>query len=350
MADVIKDAAYYLNLLLLTPVILCGLVGNCLSMLTWSRGCHRDTSTAVILTALAVADTVVLLLPALEFWLATVMGMWIRLENIVTCKLFGFSSYFGPSLSSWIIVLVTAERFVSIWFPVKVRFVCTRLKVKIIILFMCIIIAGIYSPFLVFMKLFDTTDYTMMETNGTNQTFRKCDTLENGTFHQIYFPIWMWMDLCILFMIPFVIIVLGNSLVLYKILKSRQILIREGRYLSYRTRIANSFTIRAIAISITFLVCLLPVTTHEVYLIHTGDRLPMVAYSLIHILLYANSAFNFILYCAIGSGFRKDLKKVISNLFGRKKVRLDHSEPTFNANNAMAAKKKNLIPESGLLA
>lgn len=335
--EIKQDPAYFLNVLLLTPVILFGLVGNCLSMLTWSRGSLRDTSTAVILTTLAIADTIVLLMPALEFWFTSILGIWIRNDNIFTCKILGFASYFGPSLSSWIIVLVTAERFVSIWFPVKVRFVCTRFKVKIIIMIMCLIIAAIYSPFLVFVEVITEVEIGT-GVNATNRTNVHCDSPPDSTFDLVYLPIWMWLDLCVLFMIPFVLIVLGNSLVLYKILKSRKILIREGRYISYRTRIANSFTIRAIAISMTFLICILPATTYEVYSIHTRQWLPKFASNFIYILLYANSAFNFILYCAIGSGFRKNLKMVLSNLCGLKHVRLEQSEPTFHEN-AMTARK-----------
>lgn len=320
-----------LNLILLSPVIIFGLIGNCLSMLTWSRGCHRETSTAALLTALAVADTIVLTIPALERWFHRVIFFLIRADNIVTCKIWAFLSYFGPTVSSWIIVIVTAERFVSIWFPVKVRFVCTRFKVTLAIIIMSFIIAALYIPLMISAKLYNIEEIHPGP-NGTNVTsyIVWCDAPENETFHDVYLPVWMWLDMGFLFMVPFVLIVVGNLLIMYKIFKSRTILIKEGRYISYRTRIANSFTIRAIALSITFLVCLLPVTSFEVIGTNSDYEPPEYADDIVHILLYANSAFNFILYCAIGSGFRKDLKMVLTNVFSRKKLRLDHLDSSMN--------------------
>ncbi|XP_052280750.1 uncharacterized protein LOC127878271 [Dreissena polymorpha] len=199
-----KTARWYLSLIVLTPVILLGLVGNCLSMLTWSRGSNRNKSTAVLLTCLAVTDTIVLAIPALEMWADEVFNFKLRLPHVVLCKLFAWASYFGPTMSSWIIVLVTLERFVSIWFPVR------------------------------------------------------------------------------------------------------------NRHVSERTRAANSFTMRAIALSIILLVCLLPVTSKEVYHSQTGTNHEGLLQVVVSVLLYANSALNFLLYCAIGTGFRTDMKKKVS--------------------------------------
>lgn len=310
----------YLNIFVLTPVILFGLVGNILSMLTWSRGRHRSTSTAALLTALAVMDTVVLTMPALEYWVMSVFKILLRQHNTYACKLFGFASYFGPSSSSWIIVLVTGERLVSIWFPVKVRLFCTRAKVCICLAVVCCLLAAIYSPFLVETNLF------ISESQNTTS----CDWDQQGSFYIHFYRVWMWIDLCLLFMIPFILIVIGNSLILYKLLKSRHILRRQGENASHRTRVANAFTIRAIILSIFFLICLLPVTTNEVYLAHTGVN-NATANNISNILLYANSALNFILYCVVGSGFRKDMKSVLVNLCSSRKVRLDDQDGKSNA-------------------
>lgn len=310
----------FLNIFILTPVILFGLVGNVLSMLTWSRGRHRNTSTASLLTALAVMDTIVLTMPALEYWVLSVLNLWLRRSNIYACKVLGFASYFGPSSSSWIIVLVTGERLVSIWFPVKVRLLCTRTKMCACLIVVCFLLAAIYSPFLVETNLI----YSDLE----NTTV--CEWNPDGSFYRHFYKAWMWIDLCILFMIPFILIVVANCMILYKIMRSRRILIRQGQYLSYRARVANAFTIRAFALSIFFLICLLPVTTNEVYFAHTGN-INVTADNISHILLYANSALNFILYCVVGSGFRKDMKTVLLNVCSTRKVRLEDQDGKSNA-------------------
>ncbi|XP_052777934.1 probable G-protein coupled receptor 139 [Mya arenaria] len=308
---------YYLNLCLLTPVILFGLVGNCLSMLTWGLGCHRETSTAVLLTALAATDTIVLTMPALEMWAYEVLNYWLRLPNVVFCKIFAWASYFGPSVSSWIIVLITMERFVSIWFPMKVRYVCSRSKVRMFIVGVYVVLAIMYSPFLFVTDLRPDRDNLTAFSNTTCRMDRP-----NGTFFKYFFPVWMWLDMIVLFIVPFFFVVCGNILILYKLIKSRKIHRKGGLQASTRTKVANAFTIRAIAISISLLVCLFPVSIQEVYNAHIGSSPAGLVYVIVRILLYANSAFNFILYCAIGSGFRKDMKAVLMTLCTRKKVRI----------------------------
>jgi len=318
---------YYLNVFLLTPVIILGLVGNCLSMLTWGLGRHRDTSTAVLLTALAATDTIVLVVPALEMWAYEIFQYWLRLPNVVFCKFFAWASYVGPTVSSWIIVLITAERFVSIWFPMKVRYLCSRYKVRIFIVVVYVIMALVYGPFLIVTDLHD--DYNSSIFNNLT-----CNLKKNGSFHLYIFPIWMWLDLILLFMVPFFFVLTGNSLILYKLIKSRKILKKGEPQASTRTRVANAFTIRAIALSFVMLVCLFPVSIQEVYNAHKSVTPSGLVHVIVRILLYANSSFNFILYCAIGSGFREDMKAVLVNLCLRKKVRLDSYDGNMSTHNS----------------
>ncbi|KAH3831744.1 hypothetical protein DPMN_105014 [Dreissena polymorpha] len=318
-----KTARWYLSLIVLTPVILLGLVGNCLSMLTWSRGSNRNKSTAVLLTCLAVTDTIVLAIPALEMWADEVFNFKLRLPHVVLCKLFAWASYFGPTMSSWIIVLVTLERFVSIWFPVRVRYLCTKVKMRIAIISVGLILAFVYSPFLILTDIRPTNETGML--NGTKLA---CDVNYNTTFFLYYVPVWMWIDFVLLFGLPFVIVVIGNVMILYKIFKSRKAFSKKNRHVSERTRAANSFTMRAIALSIILLVCLLPVTSKEVYHSQTGTNHEGLLQVVVSVLLYANSALNFLLYCAIGTGFRTDMKKVLRSLCSRRRVSLNYEETT----------------------
>jgi len=327
----------YMNICVLTPVILFGLLGNVLSMLTWSRGRHRNTSTAALLTALAVMDTLVLAMPALEYWVLHVLNIWIRRSNIYACKVFGFASYFCPTSSSWIIVLVTAERLVSIWFPIRVRRVCTRTKMCLCMLLVWLVVAAVYSPFIVEAELFVESDLNVTT----------CDLDKNGTFFIHFYAPLMWVDLCLLFMIPFILIVIANALILYKILKSRRVFVRQCEYKSYRTRVANAFTIRAIVLSIFFLICLLPVSTYEVYYAYTVDN-DALTRNICQILLYANSALNFILYCVVGSGFRKDMKTVLLNLCTKKEVVCldDHDGRSTSCVQQSLMNRNNKLPNS----
>ncbi|XP_045194643.2 thyrotropin-releasing hormone receptor-like [Mercenaria mercenaria] len=323
----------YLNLGFLSPVIVFGVLGNFLGILTWSRGCYRNTSTAALLIALAIADTAVLTIPALERWLHRVIFFMIRNDNIVTCKIWAFLSYFGPTISSWIIVIVTAERLVSIWFPLKVFFVCTRKKALFVVLGICLLMAALYLPIIINATLIKKENIgNQFYVNSTDITSYLiiCDAPENEPFRNVYVPLLMWLDMGFLFIVPFLLIVIGNILILYKLYKSNTILTEEGHDISDRSKVTNSFTVQAITASATFFVCLFPVTCYQVAGTITEYRLPDYADDIIHILLYAKSAFNFIIYCAIGSVFRKSLKTVLGNILSRQERLMDHPDSSMN--------------------
>ena len=319
----LQTTATYCVIVLLTPLILVGTVGNFLSILTWSRGSHRETSTAALLTALAVFDTLVLWMPAVEFYAHVVFRYAIRTQNIFVCKLFPFVSYFAPTTSAWILGFVTVERAVSMVMPHKVRYLCTRPKVSLILIGMVTFCGIIYSPFLVKIEL--------VHTNNTGNITVNCGMHRNETFFLEYFRKMIWMDCILLALIPFIIIVTGNTLILYKLFSGGKELNKTGHMVRNRIRAANAFTVRAIALSITFFICTTPVAVLEVYSITTlQENTHKVAHVLIHILLYGNSSLNFILYCAIGSEFRKELRRVLTQLiFGKK---YHHSaNPTINS-------------------
>ena len=107
----------------LTFIITFGLFGNVLSFYIWTRGqrCSKRQG-AVYLRLLALADALVLCIPAMEL---TVMllehTILSRHLNPAFCKIFPFSPYFCVQLSVWIVVSLTVEQTIAVCRPFKMN-------------------------------------------------------------------------------------------------------------------------------------------------------------------------------------------------------------------------------------
>lgn len=102
-------------------IIVLGVIGNGLSVFTVYHYKTMRTSTKILFGFLSISDTIVLLSPAMLAWLHLAFG-----RNSLTgystaeCILGFFIGKWSQSLSMWILVLISFERFLSVWFPTKI--------------------------------------------------------------------------------------------------------------------------------------------------------------------------------------------------------------------------------------
>ena len=104
----------------LVPVIvLMGTVGNALSFCVLVRRRMRSTPMYFYLTLLAVADTFVLYVSAFKVWIRALTQFEVLHVSNVGCKLIMFILLCSFYMSAWLVVLVTLDRFLVIWFPFR---------------------------------------------------------------------------------------------------------------------------------------------------------------------------------------------------------------------------------------
>ena len=89
-------------------LIIIGTLGNPVSIITLQHRHFRYTSTGFILTALSVVDIGALNVSLLTHWLPLLFE--VRLKTSFGCKVTAFLAYYLNTLSSWILILLTAER------------------------------------------------------------------------------------------------------------------------------------------------------------------------------------------------------------------------------------------------
>ena len=106
----------------LPPIVLFGLTGNILSLITVMKG-HKDkhSSFTMCIAALSICDNVSLIVNAVYFWARFALGVSVNSTGVISCKLMQFFGYAFPCMSQLLITSMTIERLLVTYFPYKIR-------------------------------------------------------------------------------------------------------------------------------------------------------------------------------------------------------------------------------------
>ena len=120
-------------------IVLVGTTGNAMSAAVMLRRGMRATSIYTYLLALAVVDTVVLFVSAFKTWMRLTSGVeWLH-ASTAACRTIMFLLLVALHLSAWLIVVVSADRFVAVWMPLKAMTLCTPRRARIV----CLVISSV---------------------------------------------------------------------------------------------------------------------------------------------------------------------------------------------------------------
>ena len=194
--------ATYINKYYLYVILAIGLPGNMAALAT-VLSMKPFVSSSLYMAALSIADSINLILKILYLQLTLYD---IQLFDI-GCKLCFFFGTFFMHLSNWILVAMTIERFVAIWFPLKVTEICTKSKAMLAI--------GIVSGFLFLLNLHFL--FTMHEVTDPRFIY-DCRWMDE----YVYFKdkVWYWIDGAAYSLLPFVALTVFNVLIVIGINRS----------------------------------------------------------------------------------------------------------------------------------
>ncbi|XP_070162716.1 thyrotropin-releasing hormone receptor isoform X2 [Polyergus mexicanus] len=122
----------FCHLYYIPSIILLGLVGNLLSCVVFLKTHLKLRSSSYYLAALATADFG-FLMSLLLVWLNSTVG-WRVFNNDGWCETLVYVSAVCSSLSVWLIVAFTVERFIAVQYPLHRPHMCTVARAKTIIL------------------------------------------------------------------------------------------------------------------------------------------------------------------------------------------------------------------------
>ena len=330
-------------------IIGCGICGNVLSFMVWTKGRRcKKLPGGIHLRALAVSDTIALLIPAFNEAITLVSAVNTKEENDFLCKLEVFGRHYGLMVSSWIIVTFTIERTVAIFRPGATSNLVSKngTIALMTIIFVASFIMNI--PYGIVYEIKQTsvtklpvtdTSYPLdlnqsedMETNSTIPFKSEsiivgykviCDADISSFFHFVnWYHIWL-MDIFLIFIIPFTLMTGSNLIVVYLLVR------RKSSMVTKLDSKIKAVTLRAVAISVMHCVTsgsftMSPLFPEFIYkALNVTYSTEYYGYLITLLLAYINHAANFLLYSFFGTDFRGDC----ADLF-RKKPFSVHPECT----------------------
>lgn len=304
--------------LFIPPVLLAiGSLGNMFAFCILIRNVEK-ASTYIYLSMLAVMDLLVLYTGLLRIWIGELL-IDIGIINNILCKLVVFLGYVSSDTSVWLIVAVTVERTIVVMVPFKAHSVCNTRNARICIFGLVIVFVAVNSHFLWTVELqhfrFNETVISLCKS-----THFSTELVEN---------IWPWVDAGIYSFVPFLIIIVLNSIIIRSVFvakRERNLLRNKASAFAKRCRIrqqgemSKKITVMLLTVSFTFLVTTLPMNLVLIYTsfakeMANDDDATFAKRKLIktvaEVLMYTNHSINFFLYCATGKKFRSQFRALI---------------------------------------
>lgn len=299
---------------ILTPlIVLAGLIGNTLSFIVMKSKALRHKSYSHYLSALAVFDTLTLIIRQVRIvdeYYYNKKGVNEVFKNFddFGCKIFHYLEHVAYLMSSWLIVLMAIERLIAVCLPFKKVVIRKQTGATLCICSLFIIVC-----------LSQAFRLVMIEQIGYG--IHNCEAsdvyLDLYTSLHVYFYQWT-----LTFVLPVVLVLVCNILVLYQIFKiKRELRRKDKRHRHNRTSRKNHrTTCMLLVVSFTFIGTLLPLFTLTLIMDIAVRKMGSEAWSLYTTLWpyietceavsLVNYAANFFIYILSGKSFRFELRRV----------------------------------------
>ncbi|XP_018340179.1 PREDICTED: thyrotropin-releasing hormone receptor-like [Trachymyrmex septentrionalis] len=285
-------------------LVFLGLLGNCMSVFVFFGTKLRYSSSSIYLGALAISDS---------GFLMTVFVSWLKMVHVDLFNRQGFCQFFiylaslCSFLSVWFVVAFTVERYVAVKWPLRRQFWCTVARAKMIVVGFTALAVLLTSPVAVFSKISE---------NSTD-----CGYLDKE-WESWAIP-YNVIDNVVTFAVPLTIIVIFNTLIarnIYKLDHIRRTLTIESDVSNERAprdRMPQTKVTKMLLLVSSAFFCLnMPAFVFRVIAVVGNDKVPdnnksvmwlIWAQQMSQLLFDTSFGINFILYCASGQNFRREI-------------------------------------------
>ena len=282
---------------------------NCTERVTnYFRPTMRSGS-SVILMALAVTDTLTLTVGPTGMYLQRIYNISIN-DYFLICKLHRFvKSVFGYS-ANWLVVVFTVFRVIAVYLPHKANVYCTRRRAFIAV------VVTLATSSIVNLDPIIYVQYVIKNNR------RKC--WFTGSRYIYYTVYSQWVMLTIMSVIPFIMLIISNILIIYKVLFYS--FRRRNMSTEIKSNDSQSMTAILVGISVLFLVTQVPAVVISIIKRNLSTETHSKEYvyiflvidTIFRLLKWSNHAVNFFCYCVSGKRFREELVAMVTGRFRRK--------------------------------
>ena len=278
------------------------LFGNIMIILVFSRKSMRNTVTSFLFRVLAVADTFMVLVSLVPEAILELGNNSIAYSSTSRCKLHGYIYFAGRTYAVWVLILIVLERFVGVNFPHRASTLITKRGAKMAVFSLLIIVYLLYA-----MMPFALDSKVITNSNGdVINYYCKVGSDLLRYFTEDIYPVY---DLCLYSLIPFVIMMIANVSIIYRLFQARRL---RSQSTTNDTNDLIGMTTMLLGISFGFVISTLPYNIAVLYrkgygIGHPGSYL---FYALGAVLANFNHCINFYIYCLTGSKFRREIRKM----------------------------------------
>ena len=290
-------------------LILCGAIGNSMSLLVLTRVSLIKLPITPYLITLSIMNTIALCFGLGRYWILYVFNVDIRDVHTSICKLHPWLLYWSLSLSAWMLVGMTIERVVSVYWPCKVRSIFTRRTSYAFIGTVAICLALTYCHFLFGLEMEKNTD--------GNITTPACKDI-HGNYAIFLYNTFPWIDFCLFSLIPVIVQLSGNGMIICKLISSvsglKKLTVEDTKH---RKTQVSSMTAILLTLNFVFLICTTPIS---IFLIWSGKQstagnppdteTSRLLWVIFNILMYSNNSATFLSLCLSGRTFREQLRSM----------------------------------------
>ena len=305
-------------------VVFSGTIGNILSAIVLMRRSLRSKSIYFYLFLLSIADTIVLYASAFKTWIRILTGFEMLHLSAASCKTFMFLLLFGQHMSAWLIVLVSLDRFVAVWFPFQSANLSNIRRARLIGLGLT-----------VFMTLCNS--HVFWTIHLLPSSYDDNTTVAGSNFHCIPDPDGWFMNEAFNYikfasysLVPFFFVLLLNIGIIVQTIRMSSLLLSAPRVrINFRSARSNSMnstrnqnnwmlttqlkvTYMLLTVSFTWLFFTAPFNIQTLLALKDirfkSPARQLLSKTICFLLMYLNHSINFLLYCVTGKRFRIGMK------------------------------------------
>ena len=263
------------------------------------------SGSSVILSALSVADTLTLGIGPMPVYLLRGYNITVS-DYFIICKLHRYLRLVCGYYANWLVIVFTIFRVIAVYFPHKANVYCTR-KRAFIAVGVTLVVSSIVN-----------VDSILHVQYSQSNNGKKCLT---DKYYKVYTQ---WVMLVIMSIIPFVVLVTGNVLIIYKIVTYS--IKRKQMSNDVKSNDSQSMTAMLVSISVLFLVTQVPAIVITIFKQNldlgnaTKEYIHDFAFTetVLRLLKWSNYGMHFVCYCISGERFRQELFAMLKGWFSKK--------------------------------
>ena len=258
-------------------------------------------STCIYMAAISINDNIMMYVCIHNF---LTVALHVHSVKVGECKFVAFAALFALQNCTYLILLMTVDKYIAIKWPHRAATYSTARRAKMITMavYTCVFIYNVPHFFLSSLIGKQCLAYAI-----------------SSVFSRIY----SWLSFVLNAVIPFTLLIHMNYVIVKTVRNSRKMFGANDANTGMETRqktmksAENQVTIMLLLVTTLFLILLFPTYFRFIYLVFAKRGTPieyaksMLIYQITSKLYTTNSGLNFLLYCISGKKFRNDLKEIL---------------------------------------